>query len=104
MQHNLNNWSYNNDECEDIGIKPILRLNWIEHCNKIELLYAQHSEKFDIASERRLLMNPDISDKEKFIYLFEKCNESIREKNFIWFITGRSKHPNWHNQIPNLYL
>ena len=60
--------------------------------------------KFDIASERELLMNPDLSEKEKLRVLVEKCNQSIRERNQIWFIVGRIKRPDWHNEIPNLYL
>jgi hypothetical protein len=97
-------WTYENDAYYDCGYKPIPELNRLSHNDIIDLMYTKHGVKFDIASERELLMNPDISEKEKLKFLVEKCNQSIREKNQIWFIIDRVKRPDWHNEIPNLYL
>jgi len=96
-------WKRENDEWYDCGYKPIPELNRLSHNDTIDLMFTKHAIKFDIAAERELLMNPDISDKEKLKHLVEKCNQSIREMNQIWFIIGRVKRPDWHNEIPNLY-
>ncbi|WP_143013882.1 hypothetical protein [Mucilaginibacter sp. OK268] len=97
-------WTRENDAYYDCGIKPIPELNYSEHENIINLMHTKHAIKFDIASERELLMNPDISEKEKLRILVEKCNQSIRETNQIMYIIGRVKRSDWYNEIPNLYL
>ena len=97
-------WTKENDEFYDCGYEPIPELTYISNRDTIDLMFTKHAVKFDIASERELLMNPNISEKEKLRILVEKCNQSIRERNQIYFIIGRVKRPDWHNEIPNIYL
>ena len=97
-------WKFENDEYFDCGYPPIPELNYNSHTDIIDLMFTKHAIKYDIASERELLMDANISDKEKLRFLTHKCNQSIRDKNQIWFIIGRVKRPDWHNEIPNLYL
>ncbi|MFC1222693.1 hypothetical protein ACFE6N_02725 [Pedobacter sp. BG31] len=97
-------WVYENKWHEGNGIENKNRLTRPIDDDKIDLLYALHARQYDISSERELLMDTIISMKDKLRILTEKCNESIREKNKIWFTIGRTQRLDWHNEIPNLYL
>lgn len=97
-------WTFENKWYEGQGIDAQNKLTRPVDDDRINLLYTEHAIKYDISSERELLMNQDISMKEKLRMLVEKCNESIREKDKIWFTIGRSQRLDWHNEIPNLYL